>query len=104
MKKIGIALLALVLGGGGAAYYLWNKPHQDMQTAHSALTVSAQELFDRYNSDEEAANAEYLGKVITVTGTIRSVSTDPLKITLDTNDDAFGVLCELDPLTTHPRT
>lgn len=104
MKKALILLLALALIGGGTVYYLWNKPHKDMKAARSTLSVSARELFDKYNADETAANAEYLDKVITVTGTVRSVSTDPLKITLESDDEAFGVLCELDPLASHPRT
>lgn len=104
-----ILLLLLVLGIMGAAigYALWNKPHENMAKAEAEVTISASTLYKTYNADETAANAQYLGKTIAVSGKVKEFSTGdgsaPPKIMLETEDD-FGVICELDGMTSHART
>ena len=103
-----ILLLLLVLGIIGAAigFAMWNKPHENMTNAEADVTIPATTLYQTYNADESAANAQYLGKIIAVSGKVKEFSkgdgTAPPKIMLDTEDD-FGVICELDALTTHVR-
>jgi len=106
MRKILSIVLMLGLAGAGVAYYLWNKPHANMQTAKTDLTIEAAKLFEDFSNNEEAANAQYLSKTIAVSGTVQSVSKNEeglVKVTLSTGQD-FGVMCELDPLSKHPRT
>jgi tRNA_anti-like len=105
MKRILLALVALACIGGGVAYYLWNKPHQNMNTAKTDVTIDAMALFTEYNADEAACNAKYLDKVIAVSGKVKEVANDEgtVKVSLDTNSD-FGVRCELSTTTTHART
>jgi hypothetical protein len=106
MRRILTALLLVALGGAGYGYYLWNKPHQDMQSAKTDVTIEAATLFEAFNTNEEAANAQYLDKTIAVSGTVQSsTKTDEgvVKVTLATGQD-FGVMCELDALTQHTRT
>jgi hypothetical protein len=108
MKKILYVLLTLALAGGIYGYYLWNKPHKDVQAAKTDVAIAADQLYKAYVADEAAANALYLDKTIAVTGVVRSSEKNAdgtAKIVLETGDpDGFGVSCELDPLTKHART
>lgn len=98
-------MLAVGLIGAGVGYYMWNKPHQNMNTAKTDVRIDAAALFQEYNADETACNEKYLDKVIAVNGKVKEVTTDEesTKISLETGD-AFGVRCELSKTTTHPRT
>ncbi|HRI60031.1 MAG TPA: hypothetical protein PK228_09920 [Saprospiraceae bacterium] len=106
MKRILYLLLALACAGGVIGYYLWNKPQKNMQTAKADMAIDAAVLFNEFNTDEAAANAKYLDKTVAVSGKVKETTkTDDgtVKVSLDTGSD-FGVFCELDPLSQHPRT
>ncbi len=105
MKRILLLLLALAGVGAAVGFYLWNKPHKDMATAKTDVTVDAKALFNEYAADETACNAKYLDKVIAVNGTIKEVTNDEgsIKISLDTGQP-FGVRCGLSSTVTHART
>ncbi len=106
MKRIIYLLLAVAFAGGAIGYYLWNKPHVDMQSAKADLAIDAAALFNEYSADETAANAKYLDKMIAVSGKVKETTKaedGTVKVSLNTGSD-FGVLCELDPLSKHPRT
>lgn len=105
MKKILLVLLALGLIGGAVGYYMWNKPHENMQKAKTDVAIDATQLFNEFSTDEAAANAKYLEKTIAVSGKVKEVTKDEgtVKISLETGNE-FGVLCVLDELSAHPRT
>jgi hypothetical protein len=107
MKKILIAIAVLGLIGAAVAYYLWNKPHENIAAAKTDARVTAEQLYADYEADQAAADAKYLGKTIAVTGVIKEISNegDHVKIILQTGKD-FGVVCALDPqpATPHKRT
>lgn len=106
MKRILYSVLALIIVGAGVGYYMWNKPHENMQTAKVDLAVDAVTLFNEFNTDETTATAKYLGKVVDVTGKVKETTKTEdgtVKVSLDSGSD-FGVFCELDPLSKHPRT
>lgn len=101
MKKIIFLLLIIgALAGAGTAWYLWNKPHEDLGKASADFTLSAQELMQAFTDDETAANAKYLNKVIQVSGTVAEVRTadggEPA-VLLDTGNPMSMVICQLDP-------
>ncbi|MGI9160962.1 MAG: OB-fold protein [Saprospiraceae bacterium] len=105
-KKIALAVLAAILSGQAVAYYLWNKPHEDISAAKPALSISASELFAAFETDEAAANAQYLDKVVEVLGTVAESGTNEdgsARVVLESGG-MFGVACSLDPLAKHPRT
>jgi hypothetical protein len=106
MKRIIYILLALACAGGAVGYYLWNKPHENMQSAKADMAIDAAALFNEFNTDENAANTKYLDKTVAVSGTVKEsnkTEDGTVKVSLDTGSD-FGVLCELDPLSQHART
>jgi hypothetical protein len=105
LKKILAAALLLSVIGAGVAYYLWNKPHEDIAGASPAYTVEAAALFAEFEANEQAANEKYLGKLIAVTGPVRESTTaddGSIRVVLETGA-MFGVSCGLDPLSTHAR-
>ena len=77
-----------------------------MASEKSELAVTAAQLFDEFDTDEVAATAKYVGKIVTVTGAVLESSTledGTPKVLLDAGN-AFGVLCEFDPNTDHAKT
>lgn len=108
MKKILLFGLAAIALGGGVGFYMYNKPHMNMQSAAADLQVDATSLYSEYESDETSANTKYLGKILEVSGTVRETSTDEeagtVKVMLDSGSELGGIICELDPLSKHKRT
>ncbi len=108
MKKFLLwGLLAAAVIAGGAGYMMWNKPHQNMVNADAEVKVDAVTLYSEYETDEAAANAKYLGKIVEVSGTVRETTTDEggtVKVMLDSGSELGGIICELDPLSEHKRT
>lgn len=107
MKKILLIVLGFALVGAGVGYYLWNKPHRDLNHEKADVTFDAAALFNAFKTDEAAANAKYLDKVIAVSGKVKEALNDAgtVKISLDSgNPNGFVVRCELSATAPHPRT
>lgn len=106
MKKILLLLVCVGAIGAGYGIYMYNKPHASIKNMHSEHSVSAVEIQSAYDQDETAANASYLGKVLTITGELAEVNQE-------NNENAFLVMrtesmmstvkCQLDQLTEHPK-
>lgn len=106
MKRIIIIILAIALVGGIIAYQMYNKPHKDMTSAESDISIEASELLKAFETDESAANQQYNDKVIAVSGKVADVSNEDgiVKVTLDAGNPLGGVICQLDELSEHDRT
>ena len=107
MKKlIGIGLL-LALLGVGVGYYMYNKPHQNMEKAEADMTLESTALFSAFEANEAEANEKYLDKVIKISGTVKEVNTDEegnISLTLESGNELFGVICQMDNLTKQEKT
>ena len=107
MKKlIGIGLL-LALLGVGVGYFMYNKPHQNMEKAEADMTLEATTLFSAFESNEAEANEKYLDKIIKISGTVKEVNTDEegnISLTLESGNELFGVICQMDNLTKQEKT
>lgn len=89
---VGIAVFAIFV------IYLFNKPHKNVSRAKPDFTMEARALFTEFEEGEEEANKKYLEKVLQVSGSVREVMSDDeggLSVTLDTGNDFFGVVCEM---------
>ncbi|MDP5105891.1 MAG: OB-fold putative lipoprotein [Polaribacter sp.] len=99
MKIKKIIIFMLVLGSICAffAYKMYHKPHVNVAASKSDISLSADKILTDFTSDENAANAVYLEKIIEVNGIISDVKIENEKgiITLKTNDDFGSVLCHL---------
>jgi hypothetical protein len=97
MKKNILVMIAIgMVAALVAGYYLWNKPHRDMQRADADFKLEASTLFAEFEADEAKANKQYLDKVIEVTGKVAEVSVEQTTVILSAETGLFGVRCEWD--------
>jgi len=81
IKIIAILGVAGILIGGGIGFYMFNKPHRDVQSTDADYSLTASEIVLEYLSDIEAANQKYLSangdsKILEITGVISKISED----------------------------
>ncbi len=55
--------------------FVYNKPHPDYLKADSDYSITAADLFVEFQSDAQAANKKYNGKILAVKGSLDSVET-----------------------------
>ena len=106
MKKILIAILLIGVVAGVIGYKMYNKPHNEMVSMKSEANLDAKQLQAAFEADESAANEQYLGKVITVSGKVAEIKKEGENnsfIILDTGNMLSAVKCQLDHLTDHPN-
>jgi hypothetical protein len=60
-------------------------------------TVSATRLAETYDANEVAANGQYGGRSVAVTGTVAEIGDSPLTVRLDGGAIGVGVMCEFTP-------
>lgn len=104
MKKFFVFILIVLLAGLGVGYYMWNKPHSDIESQSATSKLSATELFNAYGTNETSADDKYLGKVLLITGKIMSMdkaNDGTTNILLDTGDPMSTIMCQLDKYTKH---
>ena len=103
MKKAFYIILVLALIAAVTAFILYtrvyNKPHTDVFQEPARYEMSAPQLLEEFRTDEPNANKQYLDQIVQVTGTIRSIETaNGLSIiTLGSEEDLGGVICNMDP-------
>lgn len=99
MKKYIKYILLLAVIGLSTAYFMYNKPHKNIQKAEADFSLNAADLFTEYESNEETANTKYLDKVVEVEGKIQSIKTEDngqTSVVLDSGSMMFGVNCQID--------
>lgn len=78
-KNIRIVLIVIALCaaiGAAVGYKLYMQPTQnDFADTAADVSISAQELFNDFETDEAKAKAKYLNKIVEVTGVAQEVST-----------------------------
>lgn len=98
-KKYRIILIVVVLLLALAAFWavsLWNKPHENIAEKPHQLSVTAKELFEAFQQNEQAANERYTGKILLINGKLNQTKTTDANKTilqLHSADDFFGVSC-----------
>lgn len=99
MQKRGTAFLAAVLFCiviiSCILMYV-NKPHKSVQNFITSKAVSAESLYNEYARNEGGADSEYLGKIIAVTGSLRTklVENNNYFLLLQTNN-AGNINCSM---------
>ncbi|HLO58797.1 MAG TPA: hypothetical protein VK179_08665 [Bacteroidales bacterium] len=99
--KIRLLVIGVVLAFIAAAL-VWNYTFKKADTNVSArkadFELKASELIAAFDSNEAAANTQYLNKVISVNGMVESISEDSLGISvyLKEPDAIGGVICGFD--------
>jgi hypothetical protein len=96
-KSLLIIALILLIGGGAVAYFMWNKPHRNVEN-EKGIEVTAPQLVKEYQQNEAEANKKYLDKAIQVQGNISEVKSnqDGKTTVMLSSEDAFtSVFCTL---------
>ncbi len=78
MKKwliIFILLIGVALAG---YFYVFHKPHRNVQAEEASVHLRARELFDAYKQEVSAANAQYLDQVVEIRGAITELDDNHL--------------------------
>lgn len=109
-RLVKIALNLLVIGGIGFAigYFMWNKPHTNVEAA-KPVAVDAAALYTIFSQDSVKAKSKYQEQVIAVTGKLHALSTNQQKqqvVTLETAvpDAYINCTMEQQPKTPTPGT
>lgn len=96
MKKIIFGLLAILLIGGLIGFYQFNKKVEGLEDVEADFILTSDELFDAFEKDEPAAQANYVGKVVEVSGEVARINlTDSLQSIVLTAQNSMigGVNC-----------
>lgn len=98
-----LAVLAIVgtVIAGGAALYMFNMPHRNVQNASTDFSLTASQLVADYLENPNKANEKYLAddgdsKVLEIKGTVAKISEDfngQKVVLLQGNTDKAGVNC-----------
>ncbi len=98
MKKLIYAIILLGLIGGGIGMYMFNKTVPTLDNAKPDYNLTANELFDAFDADENSAMQKYENAVISVTGEVVSYKSDDnqnIIILKADNAMAGGINCAL---------
>ena len=68
---IGFVILWIFIG-----FYMYNKPHRNIAKAKADYVLTANKLFDDFDTNEKESNKKYLDKVIQVSGKIIDIDKD----------------------------
>jgi hypothetical protein len=106
MKKKKIRNIALIIigiivvGGAATGYYLYTKTTPDVAGITPEYTLTADELTQAFNSDEQKATKKYAGEVIEVSGQISEKTANDTSMTFiltGQKDTSSGVRCSFSP-------
>lgn len=102
MKKIYKYLLALLAIGVVVILIVWQvvfkKSDSSVKNSKAEYEIEASQIINQFETNEEIANTQYLGKVIVVSGTLESFKETPNDISLyiKQETDLSGILCSFD--------
>ena len=72
-RNVFSVLIIIALAAAVYAYFLWNKPHKDIQNA-TAIKTTAVTLYNTFTTDSAKAKTTFLNQVVEVSGIVKSVS------------------------------
>ena len=96
---IAIIIILLIAIGLFITFNLYNKPHVNIITTKADVIVTAQVLLDGFLKDETLANANYVNKVVEVSGEIHEIKIENGNsiIALKQLDGISSILCHMAP-------
>ena len=68
-----LALLVLLLAGGGVIWYLFALKYDDTDSIKTDFTVNAMDFIKEFKHDMKAANGKYSEKIVVVNGTVSAI-------------------------------
>ena len=71
MKKWALIVLLVISIGGYIGYKMYNKPFDVMKDMKEDFSMTAEDLYNQFDANEEEANKKYLNKIILVSGKVQ---------------------------------
>ena len=97
MKRfILILLVIIVLAAGWYGYKLYTGKVPSLTEVEADATISATDLIAAFEKDSASANKQYLGKILEVSGNVKSVEKESSTISLGNAESNSSVRCSLD--------
>ena len=100
-RTIFIVIILAIAFGGWYAYKEYNRTNVDLADVKPEASLSAADLIRSFESDSASANKKYLGKILAVSGQVKSIERDGNSATVILGDKGSmsSVRCSMD--TTH---
>ena len=92
MKKILLIVITLLFTAGGYAYFLYNKPHENIADGTPYLTATATEIITKFDTDKKSISTEIINKIIQVSGVVSTVEIGKESTIIILNE---GIKCEI---------
>lgn len=86
----------IAIAGIGAALYLFNMKHKDLQKVKPDYVMTSSELQKAFEDNETSSIAKYVNKIVEVSGYIETVkpgSEKSINISLKTGNNLSSVIC-----------
>ena len=98
LRLVLVFIVLALLAGAVAWKFTFRKSATSVGEKRSDVEITVAMLVQAFESDENSANLMYLDKIVTVTGTVESVTTDPtvISVYLKESDALAGVICSFD--------
>jgi hypothetical protein len=99
-RTILFVVLAVVLVLAFYGYREYVRKNKNLTEVAAEETVTAPELIRAFETDSAGANKKYLGKIVAVQGTVKSVETEPTAATIILGEagSMSSVRCSMDTL------
>ena len=100
-KNILLAVLLIILSGSIYIYKEYNRTNTNVAEEKSTFMVDANKLIKEFSNDDSAATKKYVGKMISVRGIVKNLTTDERGYyTLNLGDTASlsAVRCSIDSM------
>lgn len=99
-KRILALMIIVSLIAASIAVTLYNKQHTDLSTSEADIEIDAMALFSAFEADETKATAQYVDKLIKVSGTAQEITETEgggMLVVLRDEMEMFGVNCSFLP-------
>jgi cbb3-type cytochrome oxidase subunit 3 len=102
-KKILLIVLLVVIAGAFYIYREYNRTNIDIANETPAFEISDAQLIKAFADNDSIANSTYVGKVISVSGTVKNINKDQrgyYTVSLGDSSSPSSVRCSVDSMYT----
>ena len=91
-----LLLVIIVLAGAWYGYKLYTGKVPSLTEVKADASISATDLIAAFEKDSASANKQYLGKILEVSGNVKSVEKESATVSLGVAEGNSSVRCSID--------